>query len=434
MVSGSPLNILDYGATDNNSATGIAAMTAALAALGQFGGEIYIPTGFTLNLGTMSFIFPVKNVVIRGGGPSSVITSGVTTGNFVFTTKAGTGAQFVDFSLLLTSTGNGIQFVESRQVSLVSALFIEGFGQTSSNTAIYATKATTYSGFIRIEKCYITAVQYGINFGDDVTTMSIHANNFIGPQESPRRTDTRAINIDGLHGGSVSISSNEIEGWGTGIYISEGASYTITNNNFETNNGHDITITDNVSFVAVTGNQHTNYAQTGALGLVSLPVSPTNVVFHTGPYCCDVNAIGYEDMDFQSINSFNSIGQITANTINVGIGGTSKIYIGYFTSAGCAIIKVNLAAKLYGSGIYYSYAELLAGGTLSGDGTQYDVSVLNKVEAGAYILISAVTKQTGGFYVTIANPDPTQTMQVVATAVGAHSTAQPIQIAMTLIP
>ena len=87
MITGAPVNVLDYGAsTSASGAVNLASIQAAIDSLPVTGGSVYIPAGnYTVN-GTITF--PTNNIILFGDGGVGyeAITSKGTTLSFVNST------------------------------------------------------------------------------------------------------------------------------------------------------------------------------------------------------------------------------------------------------------------------------------------------------------------------------------------------------------
>jgi hypothetical protein len=401
-----PLNIMDFGAVGNGTTDDSAAMTAALAALPANGGTIVIPAGVNIYLDTTSYTFTIPNIVIQGEGENSKITSNVTSGAFVFTTKPGSGTKFINFALYLKSaTGGGISFQEARENSICDGLYIMGASNgdvpLAGSVGIYSSKTSFYSGYLRVQNCYLTQLLTGVWLDNTATVTTVTNNSFVGKQ-APLTAGSAAIRI-GNDGGNYLISGNEIEGWERGIHITGSQGFTIVGNNYESNAVDlaagaviaDLEITRQagaatiVAYIA--GNFHVNAGSN--IGNVLNSILPTDQVVEidqnqwqagSGPAYAQARA-------YTMRNRFNSIGQQAANGITVPPNKTMRAYLGEFAGNAASVVKIAVAITNMTDGSF-AYAEYLYGGNLGLSGQYSGTSVASATSAGT----STVNNFTAG--------------------------------------
>jgi len=401
-----PLNIMDFGAVGDGTTDDSAAMTAALAALPANGGTLIIPAGTNIYLNTTSYTFTKPNVVIQGEGQNSKITSNVTSGAFVFTTKPGSGTKFLNFALYLQSaTGGGINFQEARENSICDGLYIVGASDgdvpLAGSVGIYSSKTSLYSGYLRVQNCYLTQLLTGIWLDDTATVTTVTNNSFVGKQ-APLTTGSAAIRI-GDDGGNYLISGNEIEGWERGIHITGSQGFTIVGNNYESNLV-DLTAGDVIADLEITrqsgatgivayiaGNMHVNAGSN--IGNVLNSILPTDQVVEIDqrPWQAGSGADYAQARAYTSRNRFDSIGQLAAGGKIVPGNKTMRIYVGEFAGNAASIVKVAVAMTNMNDGSF-AYEEYLYGGNLGLSGDYSGTSVAAATSAGT----STINNWTAG--------------------------------------
>ena len=338
MITGAPVNVLDYGAsTSASGAVNLASIQAAIDSLPNTGGSVYIPAGnYTVN-GTITF--PTNNIILFGDGGVGyeAITSKGTTLSFVNATigfdlssasPAGSYGSEINNLLIYGSNVLSTGVKNSRKLSMTNVCISNCISE-----GLWLWDWTISSNF------YSCAFSYNANGGTGVKISGT--------------LNTSTITTCTFY--SCVIRRNE-----NGLYISDGNSIIFRDTIFESNYGTAITINSyNLAYPAVSqvlfDGCYTENNGMGPLGTNYLYAPVINIDCQSAT---PATAVGPEQIVFSNTAMGDSAGK--RFTVNVGRYITvenCKVYAPYQNTSGPKITYTQMNLTAYAE--YVSFINTL---------------------------------------------------------------------------
>lgn len=228
MITGAPVNILDFGASPSASAAvNAAAIQAAVNSLTS-GGLVYVPAG-TYSIST-AIQLPIGVSIKGDGGTASILNCYACDGiNFTKTVQDNDMQVVEDIGLRGMSGSNftGITAIAGTYPSSQNdGFYINRVKITNFNIGIYFTVAWQSI----ISSCLITQVNKAVWLADHAVLITITNNQFIREGGASGTAANVGVEMSGLDLEANEVSNNFIYGFATAVKMSDPWSALIANN------------------------------------------------------------------------------------------------------------------------------------------------------------------------------------------------------------